>query len=200
MLCVSVFNLKKGNIDTILTVTTNHFPMHSFQNLNWRNKLWHLLKISFKLPLPVRLLWTIYVCSLLYPPLQRSWKGGILVSPCPSVRLSICGHNRVRSVSSTILVGSISYIHILSSNFRRCAAYKVCITFTNTTFWQIIWFCNFDFVFFWLGIQYESVVWVIMRRRGYPQHAGSLVVLVFIVLTQCHEKHMFAAVQLNVSS
>ena len=25
-------------------------------------------------------------CSL-YPPLQRSWKGGILVSPCPSVRL-----------------------------------------------------------------------------------------------------------------
>ena len=25
--------------------------------------------------------------TLLYPPLQRSWKGGILVSPCPSVRL-----------------------------------------------------------------------------------------------------------------
>ena len=23
-------------------------------------------------------------------PLQRSWKGGILVSPCPSVRLSVC--------------------------------------------------------------------------------------------------------------
>ena len=50
---------------------------------------------------------------LLYPPLQRSWKGGILVSPCPSVRLSVCGQNRVRSVSSTILIGSISYLHIL---------------------------------------------------------------------------------------
>ena len=24
-------------------------------------------------------------------PLQRSWKGGILVSPCPAVRLSVCG-------------------------------------------------------------------------------------------------------------
>ena len=60
--------------------------------------------------------------SLLYPPLQRSWKGGILVSPRPSVRLSICGQNRVRSVSSTILIGSISYLHILSSNFRRCVA------------------------------------------------------------------------------
>ena len=59
---------------------------------------------------------------LLYPPLQRSWKGGILVSPCPSVRLSVCGQNRVRSVSSTILIGSISYVHILSSNFRRCVA------------------------------------------------------------------------------
>ena len=37
-------------------------------------------------------------------------------------RLSVCGQNRVRSVSSTILIGSISYLHILSSNFRRCVA------------------------------------------------------------------------------
>ena len=63
----------------------------------------------------------------LYPLLQQSWKGGILVSLVrlsvrPSVRLSVCGQNRVRSVSSTILIGSISYLHILSSNFRRCVA------------------------------------------------------------------------------
>ena len=64
----------------------------------------------------------IFDIVFLYPPLQRSWKGGILVSPCPSVRLSVCGQNRVRSVSSTILIGSISYLHILSSNFRRCVA------------------------------------------------------------------------------
>ena len=50
---------------------------------------------------------------LLYPPLQRSWKGGMLVSPCPSVCLSVCGLKRVRSVSSKILIGSISYMHIL---------------------------------------------------------------------------------------
>ena len=36
------------------------------------------------------------------------------------VRLSVCGHNRARSVSSTILIGSISYLHILSSNLRTC--------------------------------------------------------------------------------
>ena len=42
------------------------------------------------------------------------------------VRLSVCGQNRVRSVSSTILIGFISYLHILSSNFRRCVACNVC--------------------------------------------------------------------------
>ena len=38
------------------------------------------------------------------------------------VRLSFCGQNRVCSVSSTILIGSISYLHILSSNLRRWVA------------------------------------------------------------------------------
>ena len=42
------------------------------------------------------------------------------------VRLSVCGQNRVRSVSSTILIGSISYLHILSSNFRRCVVCNIC--------------------------------------------------------------------------
>ena len=56
----------------------------------------------------------------LYPPLHRSWKGDILVSSCPSVHLSVCGQNCVRSVSSPILIGSISYLHILSSNCRMC--------------------------------------------------------------------------------
>ena len=45
---------------------------------------------------------------------------------CASVRLSVCGQNRVRSVSSTKFVGSIWYLRILSSNFRRCVACNVC--------------------------------------------------------------------------
>ena len=60
-----------------------------------------------------------FTCSL-YPPLQRSWRG------YTGFTLSVCGQNRVRSVSSTILIGSISYLHILSSNFRRCATCNVC--------------------------------------------------------------------------
>ena len=63
--------------------------------------------------------------------------GGILVSLCPSVRpsvllsvsLSVCLSIRpascVCSVAPTVLVGSMSYLHIFSSNFRRCVAYKV---------------------------------------------------------------------------
>ena len=51
--------------------------------------------------------WYFNCSPALYPPIQRSWKGGILVSPCPSVRLSLCGQNHVSSVSSTILIGSI---------------------------------------------------------------------------------------------
>ena len=60
-------------------------------------------------------------------------------SVCPSVSLSVCGQNCVRSVSSRILIGK---------------------------FWWFFKICYFDFVFFWLGIQYDSMVWVIMRWRG----------------------------------
>ena len=50
--------------------------------------------------------------------------GGILVSLRPSVRPSVCPASCVRSVAPTVLVGSISYLYILSSNFRRCVACK----------------------------------------------------------------------------
>ena len=72
-------------------------------------------------------LWAPYNQVLLYPPLQRSWKGGILVSPCPSVRLSVCGQNRVRSVSSTILIGSISYLHIWCDSWNFGEFFKFVI-------------------------------------------------------------------------
>ena len=53
---------------------------------------------------------------------SNSPKMSVRPSVRPSVRLSVCGQNRVSSVSSRILIGSISYLHILSSNFRRCVA------------------------------------------------------------------------------
>ena len=42
-----------------------------------------------------------------------------------SFHLALCGQNRVRCVSSTILAISISHLHILSTNFRRCVGWKI---------------------------------------------------------------------------
>ena len=66
------------------------------------------------------------VCHrLIIPPASTKLKWGYTGFTL-SVRLSVCGQNRVRPVSSTILVESISYLHILSCNFRRCVMCNVC--------------------------------------------------------------------------
>ena len=64
-----------------------------------------------------------HVYFLLYPP-HNEVVGGILVSLRPSVCPSVCPASRVRSVTPTVLVGSISYLYILSSNFR-CVPCKI---------------------------------------------------------------------------
>ena len=81
----------------------------------------------------------LQVCFII-PSASTKLKGGytgFTLSVRLSVPLSICGQNRVRSVSSTIVVGSISYLHSLSSNFRRCVACNACfkIQIWNLKFW-----------------------------------------------------------------
>ena len=71
---------------------------------------------------------------------KQSWRGVywfhlVRLSVPLSVPLSVCGQNRDRSVSSTLLVGSISYLHILSRNFR---SYFAISKFQNLNFWQIL--------------------------------------------------------------
>ena len=57
------------------------------------------------------------------------------------VHLSVCGQNHICSVSSTILIGSVSYLHILSSNFRRCVSCNVCFKIQKFEIlaWDPIW-------------------------------------------------------------
>ena len=97
------------------------------------------------------------------------------------VRLSVC--------PSVDRIVSALYLQQYSSDpFHICTSYQATSErvsrimpiskFQHLKFWRIFKFCNCDFVSFWLGIQYDSMVWVIMRRRGYPQNAGVLVVLV----------------------
>ena len=78
-----------------------------------------------------------------HTPAQRScWGGGggggggggRWVYWFPSVRPSVRPAFRVRSVAPTVLIGSISYLYILSSNCRRCVACKV--SCKNLNFWQ----------------------------------------------------------------
>ena len=53
----------------------------------------------------------------------------VIIAP---LHRNVCGQNRVRSVTSTILTGSISYLHTLSSNFR-CVRCKVFLQ--NSKIW-----------------------------------------------------------------
>ena len=114
--------------------------------------------------------------------------GAKLVSLHPSVclsgllsgHLSICPTSRVRFVAPTVLVGSILYLHILSSNFRRCVACKSsCTICKNLYFWYFLKFVTLTLSCFDSG----SDVWVIMRQRRVSQNAGILVVLVVFVNT-----------------
>ena len=123
------------------------------------------------------------ICTWLYPPLQRSWKGGILVSPCPSVRPSVC--------PSVDRIVSALYLQQYSSDpFHICTSYqaisegvsRVMFVSKLKNFGEFFKFVILT-VFFWLGIQYDSIVWVIMAGGGGggdPQKAGDLVVLVCI--------------------
>ena len=89
---------------------------------------WCLIDVDWK----VFGVWVLGLASLVSvqniiipPPASTKLKGGSTGFTL-SVRLSICGQNHVHSVFATILIGSISYLHILSSNFRRCVACNVC--------------------------------------------------------------------------
>ena len=95
------------------------------------------------------------------------------------VRLSFCP-------SVDRIVSNVGLQQYSSDPFHICTSYQATwegvllimpfSKFKSLKFWRIL--CNFDFVFFWLGIQYDSMVWVIMRRRGYLQNASILDVLV----------------------
>ena len=79
------------------------------------------------------------------PPLQRSWKGGILVSPCPSVRLSVC----LSVCPSVDRIVSALYLQQYSLDpFHVCTSYQATSEgvslvmpvskFKNLKFWRIL--------------------------------------------------------------
>ena len=110
-----------------------------------------------------------YTCAVrmltmsIYTPSQQSCREYICFTP--SVYPSVRPTSRVHSVAPTVLVVSILYLYILSSNFTRCVACKVSCKILNFEFLAICSKNNFDCVLFWLGIWCESLVWVIVGQR-----------------------------------
>ena len=110
-------------------------------------------EIMLSIPILFSAVARLWLATIIIPPASTKLKGGytaFTLSVCPSVRLSVCGENHVHSVSSTILVRSISYLHILSSNFRMCVVAYVCFkSIQNWNFGEFFKFvtltlCSFD--------------------------------------------------------
>ena len=92
--------------------------------------------------------WTIIPCA------QRSCWGGILVSHrpsvCPSVRPS-CIPGPLCSPCSSVWIHFI-FIHLIKQRQKVCRMWSSLKKIKIWIFWQFFKICNFDFVFFWLGI------------------------------------------------
>ena len=78
-----------------------------------------------------------YLCKC---PLGLGFVSCIMLWVCSYWETSVCGQNHVRSVSSTS--EGVSHAKFISK-------------FQNFNFWQILWICDFDFVLFWLWVQYD---------------------------------------------
>ena len=105
-----------------------HIPIYLHMCFDWFTKCLPLC-CCYCLYIDAACLFVAEILMLIIPPASTKLKGGytgFTLSVCLSVRLSVCGQNRVRSVSSKRLVRSISYLHILWSNFRRCVACNGC--------------------------------------------------------------------------
>ena len=82
----------------------------------------------------------IYPQGFLYPPLQQSWKGGILVSPCLS---DLLHHLEKGKEELSPLQFHIKSLHIISRHYKKSLlrsqiyhGYEELSTDTNYTIWR----------------------------------------------------------------
>ena len=83
----------------------------------------------------------VHLLVLIIPTAQRIWRGVYWFHLVHlSICLSVCGQYGVRSVSFTLLAGSISFLHILSSNLTHWGRDKMDAisqtTFSNAFSWM----------------------------------------------------------------
>ena len=108
-------------------------------------------------------MWRCVACDDLWP-----W-------PISSRSFGVDLENCVLSVASTVLDGFFPYLVQMIISMRRCVACddlwpwpissrSFDLDFENRV--RSVTFSVLDRLFFWLGIQYDPIVWVIMRPRG----------------------------------
>ena len=106
----------------------------------------------------------------LYPFAQRScWGGGgggggVYIGFIPSVRPSLILCPLCSAYSSGWI--DFIFVHLIKQLQKVCRMYSFLQNFKIWSFDNFLEICNFDFVFFWLGIWCESLVWVIMGGGG----------------------------------
>ena len=80
----------------------------------------------------------------------------------------VVGGDWFHSIRPSVRPSWLDPFHIYTSHqaTSECVlCVKFLAKFKNWKFWQYFKICNSDFVWFWLGIWCESLVWVIMGRR-----------------------------------
>ena len=89
-----------------------------------------------------------FMININYTPAQRSWRGGILDSPCPSVRPSVCRRHGFRSISQVCFGISISnFICMLMVAIGRSLLIFSDVTFKMAAWrpYWIFWFPDSNF-------------------------------------------------------
>ena len=129
--------------------------------------------------------WGFKMMEIIIHPAQRNWRGVywfhlVRLSVGPSVRPSV----RLWTESCPLCIfyntHRINFIltHLIKWLQTGCHVYF----FQNSNVLANSLMCNFDLSCFDLGSNMNwPIVWVIMGRRGYPQNAGVLVILVLTV-------------------
>ena len=121
--------------------------------------------------------------------------------PISSGSLDLDFENRVHSVTFSVLYRLFPYLPQIITTIRGCVMCKVYnkilqfqffanfSNFSAFTLKKNLQFCLYSFHIFWLGIWYESIVWVIMGRRGvFSEHRRS----------SCSSLHLFEVIVKSV--
>ena len=100
------------------------------------------------------------------------WFRSVRSFVCPTVRPSV-PHPMSALQSLQFWLDPFDVYPSYQATSEGVSRVKFLAQFQNLDFWLFVLICNFDIVLFWLGFWCESLVWVIMGRRGISERRRS---------------------------